>query len=206
MSRRRDANAWVQAHQRDPYVKKARTAGYRSRAAYKLLEIDARDRVLKPGVIAIDLGAAPGGWSQVAVERLAPQGRVFAVDKLPMEPLRGVEFIRGDFGDVEVLSRLREWLDGAVPDLILSDMAPNLGGMRAVDAVRSLELAEQVVEFSAQILGRGGSLVVKVFQGPGVDELKRGARNRFASLRVRKPSASRSRSAELYIVAKGFGI
>jgi 23S rRNA (uridine2552-2'-O)-methyltransferase len=181
-------------------VKQARSRGYRARAAFKLVELDERDRFLRAGQKVVDLGAAPGSWAQVAAERTGPQGRVVALDILPMDALDGVEFIQGDFREAEVLAQL-EALVGEKVDLVLSDMAPNISGIAASDQARSMDLAELALEFACEWLEPGGVFVVKLFQGEGFDEFVRTARARFDRVRVRKPAASRKQSREVYLVA-----
>lgn len=204
MARSRTSKAWMQEHVSDPYVRRARAEGYRSRAAYKLLQLDRRDRLLKPGLTVVDLGAAPGAWSQVAAARVGAAGRVLAVDLLEMAPIRGVELIRGDFRDPATLERLADALKGRPADLVLSDMAPNISGMAEVDQARSLELAQAAAEFCEGYLKPGGTLLVKVFQGTGLEEFAARLRRRFLKVAVRKPSASRSHSTEVYLLARGF--
>ncbi len=194
----------MQQHVSDPYVRRARAEGYRSRAAYKLLELDQRDRLLRPGFAVVDLGAAPGGWSQVAAARVGASGRVLAVDILAMPPLPNVEFVLGDFRDPATQDRLARALGERLADLVLSDMAPNISGMAEVDQARSLELARAAVEFCRNHLKPGGTLLVKVFQGAGFEEFEAELRRRFLRVVVRKPGASRSRSAEVYVLARGF--
>jgi 23S rRNA (uridine2552-2'-O)-methyltransferase len=190
-------------HVADPYVRKARAAGYRSRAAFKLAEIDRADRLFAPGQCVVDLGAAPGGWSQIAVERVGPAGRVIAVDLLEMAPLAGVTIVRGDFTDEAVLRAVALALGGERADLVLSDMAPNLSGVAASDQARSLHLCELALEFAVGHLKPGGGLLVKAFQGEGFPEFLRRLRTGFARVDSRKPGASRSRSSEMYLLARG---
>ncbi len=204
MARSKTSKAWMQKHVSDPYVRRARAEGYRSRAAYKLLELNRRDRLLRPGLTVVDLGAAPGGWSQVAAARVGAAGRVLAVDLLEMAPIPSVEFILGDFRAPATLDRLAGALGGRPADLVLSDMAPNISGMAEVDQARSLELAQAAVEFCEGHLKPGGTLLVKVFQGAGFEEFAAGLRRRFLKVAVRKPGASRNRSAEVYLLARGF--
>jgi 23S rRNA (uridine2552-2'-O)-methyltransferase len=194
------SNRWLSRQASDPYVKQARSRGYRARAAFKLIELDERDRFLRAGQKVVDLGAAPGSWAQVAAERAGPQGRVVALDILPMDALDGVEFIQGDFREAEVLAQL-EALVGEKVDLVLSDMAPNISGIAASDQARSMDLAELALEFACEWLEPGGVFVVKLFQGEGFDEFVRTARARFDRVRVRKPAASRKQSREVYLVA-----
>ncbi len=193
----------MQRHVADPYVQRARALGYRSRAAFKLLEIDARDRLFAAGQTVVDLGAAPGGWSQVAAEKAGPGGRVVAIDVLDMAPLPGVTFLRGDFTAPAVLGALEAALGGQPADLVLSDLSPNLSGVAATDQARSTALAERAVEFAAAHLKPGGALLVKTFQGAGFPALLRQLRARFERVAARKPGASRSRSSEMYVVARG---
>lgn len=200
--RKASSRRWLREHERDVYVQKARGEGYRSRAAYKLKDIDRRDRLLRPGMTVVDLGAAPGGWSQVVRARLGTRGTVIAVDMLEMPSLAGVTFIQGDFTDADVLRAVREAAAGGV-DLVLSDMAPNMSGMRAVDQPRMMHLAECALAFAEQTLKPGGDLLLKVFHGEGFDEFLRMLRARFAKVAIRKPEASRDRSSETYVLARG---
>jgi 23S rRNA (uridine2552-2'-O)-methyltransferase len=195
--------SWMQEHVADAYVKRARAEGMRSRAAYKLDEIAGRDRLLRPGMVVVDLGAAPGSWSQVAAERVGPGGRVIAVDLLEMTPLRGVEFVRGDFREAPVLAEVERALDGRKADLVLSDMAPNLSGIAATDQARAMELAELALDFAMKHLKPQGNLLVKAFQGAGFEALLKALRGCFTAVAVRKPGASRDRSSEVYLVGKG---
>ncbi|MGK7295788.1 MAG: RlmE family RNA methyltransferase [Candidatus Wenzhouxiangella sp. M2_3B_020] len=194
------SNRWLSRQAADPYVRKAREHGYRARAAFKLLELDAKDRFLKPGQRVVDLGAAPGSWSQVAAERVGGAGRVVALDVLPMDDLPGVEFIQGDFREDEVLAEL-ETLVGRRVDLVLSDMAPNISGIAASDQARSMDLAELALEFAGEWLEPRGVFVVKLFQGEGFDRFVADARRVFGNVRLRKPEASRKESREIYLVA-----
>jgi 23S rRNA (uridine2552-2'-O)-methyltransferase len=202
MPRSKSSQAWLKRHVNDPYVHRARGAGYRSRAAFKLLEIDARDRVLARGQVVVDLGAAPGGWSQVAAAKVGPAGRVVAVDVLDLAPLAGVTFVRGDFTADATLAALAEALAGAAPDVVLSDMAPNVSGIAATDQARSLALGELAVEFALEHLKPGGALLMKGFQGAGFPQLLARMRRDFATVASRKPDASRARSAEMYLLAR----
>jgi 23S rRNA (uridine2552-2'-O)-methyltransferase len=195
---------WMQEHVADRFVKRARAEGMRSRAAYKLAQIADRDDLLKPGMVVVDLGAAPGGWSQVAAERVGSQGRVLALDLLEMSPIPGVTFVHGDFGHISVLQKLEHALAGSKVDLVVSDMAPNLSGIGDVDQARTLALAEMVYDFALKHLKPRGNLVVKAFQGAGYEGFLKTLRKRFDTVLVRKPEASRSRSSEVYVVAKGF--
>ena len=194
----------MREHINDPYVQKAKAEGYRSRAAYKLLELDKKDRLLLPGQLLVDLGAAPGSWSQVAVAKLGSKGRVVAVDLLPIEPLPGVQFVQGDFREQEVLDSLLAALGGRKADLVISDLAPNISGIGVSDQARSMYLCELALEFAQQCLKPGGSLLVKVFQGAGFTEFLAGMRKCFAKVGSRKPEASRGRSSEMYLLGKGF--
>lgn len=201
MSRRGNTRRWLQRHVSDPYVRQAQAQGYRSRASFKLLEIDQRDRLLTPGATVVDLGAAPGGWSQVAAERIGPRGRVVAVDLLDMGPLPGVEFIQGDFSEQAVLDAMLALLpDGA--DLVMSDMAPNLTGVRDVDQPAALYLVELALDFAARVLNPRGALLVKCFEGAGSQELRALFGRRFGQVLVRKPDASRDRSREHYLIGR----
>lgn len=196
------SNRWKARQEKDPYVKQARAAGYRARAAYKLLELDEKDRLLRPGLRVVDLGAAPGSWAQVAAEKVGESGRVVALDILPMDALPGVEIIEGDFREDDVL----EQLEGAVGervDLVLSDMAPNLSGIAVADQARSMHLAELALDFARQWLEPNGRFVVKLFQGEGFDEFVREARATFRVVRIRKPRSSRRESREAYLVGDG---
>jgi 23S rRNA (uridine2552-2'-O)-methyltransferase len=204
MSKTKSSRRWLDRHFNDAYVKRAQQEGYRSRAAFKLLEIQERDRILKPGMSVVDLGAAPGGWSQVARRLVGPQGRVLALDILPMEPIPEVTFLLGDFRETSVLDQLRTTLAGAAVDLVLSDMAPNLSGVAAADQARALYLCELALDLAQLVLKPGGHLVVKAFQGEGFDAYVRQMRGAFAQALIRKPEASRRESREVYLVAKGF--
>jgi len=194
----------MREHINDPYVQKAKAEGYRSRAAYKLLELDKKDRLLVPGQLLVDLGAAPGSWSQVAVARLGSKGRVVAVDLLPMEPLPGVRFVQGDFREQEVLDALIKALGGRKADLVISDLAPNISGIGVSDQARSMYLCELALEFARQCLKPGGALLVKVFQGAGFTEFLADMRKSFVKVGSRKPEASRGRSSEMYLLGRGF--
>lgn len=204
MSKTKSSRRWLDRHLSDAYVKRAVQEGYRSRAAYKLLEIQERDRILKPGMSVVDLGAAPGGWSQVVRRLVGHQGQVLAMDILPMEPIPEVTFLLGDFREATVLDQLRAALAGASVDLVLSDMAPNLSGVVAVDQARALYLCELALDLARQVLKPGGMLAVKAFQGEGFDAFFRLMREAFAQVHIRKPEASRRESREVYLVAKGF--
>jgi 23S rRNA (uridine2552-2'-O)-methyltransferase len=207
-TRSKSSQRWLKEHFSDPYVKKAQAEGMRSRAAYKLEELVERDRLLKPGMTVVDLGAAPGGWSQWvrqaldALDRERP-GRVIALDILEMPPLAGVEFLHGDFREDAVLSTLEATLGGDPVDLVLSDMAPNKSGMDAVDQPRIMYLAELAMDFADNHLRPGGTFLIKLFQGTGFDDYLRDLRRRYAKVSIRKPAASRRRSPEVYALAQG---
>lgn len=203
MKRTKTSKAWMMEHVTDPYVQLAKHEGYRSRASYKLLEIIERDHLLKPGMRVVDLGATPGGWSQVVAQKLAGQGKVIALDLLEMAPLAGVTFIQGDFREDAVLADLVKALDGRPVDLVISDMAPNLSGVGLVDQARAMHLAELALEFALQHLKPGGSFLVKVFQGDGFDEYIRTMRGHFRQVATRKPKASRGRTNETFLLAVG---
>jgi len=202
--KRPSSKAWLKEHRDDPYVQRARREGYRSRACYKLLEIQAKDKLIDPGMTVLDLGSAPGGWSQVAVELLAGRGRVIASDILPMDSLPGVTFLQGDFTEDDVFKQILGILQGDPADLVMSDMAPNMSGLADVDQPRATYLVELALEMSRRVLAPGGAFVAKVFQGEGFDALLRDCRAIFAKVSTRKPGASRSRSREVYLVAKDF--
>ena len=201
--RSKSSRRWLDEHASDTYVQRARKQGLRSRAAFKLEELDNAERLLRPGMVIVDLGAAPGGWSQYAARKLAGRGAVYAMDLLPMDALAGVEFIVGDFREPGPLAALEAALAGRLVDLVMSDMAPNMSGVDAVDQPRAMHLAELALEFALKVLRPGGSLLVKVFQGAGFEELVRNARREFVTVRMRKPPASRARSAEMYLLATG---
>ncbi len=203
MKKNKTSRAWVHDHVNDPWVQRAQAEGYRARAAFKLLEIDERDHLLRPGAVVVDLGAAPGSWCQLAVKRCGPRGRIFALDLLPMEPVAGVEFLLGDFTEDAVLEELEARLGGASVDVVLSDMAPNLSGVATVDQARSVHLCELALDFAVRHLKPGGQFVVKVFQGEGFMEYRKQMEAAFVSVQVRKPKASRDRSAEVYLVGRG---
>jgi 23S rRNA (uridine2552-2'-O)-methyltransferase len=191
---------WMREHVNDPYVQMAQKDGYRSRAAYKLLEIDERDHLLKPGMVVVDLGATPGGWCQVAAAKLGQSGKIIALDLLPLHPLPRVEFIQGDFRDDAVLAKLEEKLGGQQIGLVISDMAPNMSGIDSADQARAMHLAELALEFAAQHLKPGGAFLVKVFQGVGFEEYLKLMRSHFGKVVTRKPKASRDRSSEQYLL------
>jgi 23S rRNA (uridine2552-2'-O)-methyltransferase len=201
MKRTRTSKAWMQEHVSDEFVKRAQREGYRARAAYKLMEIDDRDKLLKPGMVVVDLGSAPGSWSQVAMQRLRGNGRVIALDLLEMDPMPGVEFLQGDFREDAVLAELEKMLAGREVDLVLSDMAPNISGIGASDQARMAHLAELALEFSLQWLKPGGHLLVKVFVGSDFDDIVYAMKQGFEQVVTRKPKASRDRSSEVYLLA-----
>ena len=203
MKRSKTSKAWMREHVTDFFVRQAKKEGYRSRAAYKLIEIAERDHLLAPGITIVDLGAAPGGWSQVAIERLGPNGRVIAVDFREMLPLPGVTFVQGDFTEASVLAQLEETLGKCPVDLVISDMSPNISGIGMVDQARGMHLAELDLDFSLTRLNSGGNFLVKVFQGSGFDEFLRIMRGSFNRVVTRKPGASRGRSSELYLLGLG---
>ena len=202
--KRSSSKAWLREHREDPYVQQAQREGYRSRACYKLIELQEKDRLIRPGMTVVDLGSAPGGWSQVAAEQVGRRGAVIASDILPMDSIGGVVFIQGDFTEEEILHRILDAVGDAPVDLVLSDMAPNMSGMNAVDQPRSIYLVELALDFARRVLVPGGCFVAKVFQGEGFDELIREARGLFRQVSTRKPRASRARSREVYLVAKDF--
>jgi 23S rRNA (uridine2552-2'-O)-methyltransferase len=203
MARTKTSKAWMHEHVTDPYVRRAKHEGYRSRAAYKLIEVLEKDKLVRPGMTVVDLGAAPGGWSQVLAPLVGTSGRVIALDVLEMEPIEGVAFIHGDFSETATLEQLEKELAGRRIDLVISDMAPNISGVGLVDQARSIGLAELALDFARQRLKPGGSFLVKVFQGSGVDEFRKRLAEVFSTVAVRKPRASRDRSSELYLLAKG---
>jgi len=203
MAKSHSSRQWLRRHVNDPFVQRSKREGYRSRSAYKLTQIDGRDRLLKGGQVVVDLGAAPGGWSQVAAKRVGASGRVVAIDLLAMAPVAGVAFLQGDFTSKRGLSALGEALAGRRVDVILSDMAPNMSGIPSSDQARSMELAELALDFALAHLQPDGAFLVKVFQGAGHDEFLRRMRGAFARVVVRKPEASRGESAEQYLLGRG---
>ena len=206
MARSKTSKKWLNEHFDDPYVKKARQEGWRSRAIYKLIEIDERDRLLRPGMTVIDLGAAPGGWSEYAARRVGDKGKIIALDLLPMDALAGVEFIEGDFREEAVYAQLLARIGERTVDLVMSDMAPNMSGMKAVDQPRAMYLAELTLELAQKVLKPGGDMLIKAFTGEGLDEFKGEIRQHFGKLVVRKPKASRPRSPEVYLLARGYNV
>ena len=203
MSRSKSSKRWLQEHHQDEYVLKARAQGYRSRAVFKLDEIQQKDQVLHAGHFVLDLGAAPGGWSEYASQIVGDQGMIIALDLLPLEPIAGVSFVQGDFTEQETLDRLLALVGDRRFDLVLSDMAPNLSGMDSVDQPKSIYLAELAFDVAENFLNSTGVFVVKLFQGAGSEELIAQFRNRFKSVKLRKPDASRSRSSEIYAICDG---
>ncbi|BEV73374.1 MULTISPECIES: 23S rRNA (uridine(2552)-2'-O)-methyltransferase RlmE [unclassified Paludibacterium] len=203
MKRSKSSNAWLQEHVNDPYVHMAQKDGYRARAAYKLLEINEKDKLIRPGTVLADLGSAPGSWSQVAARIVGDQGRVFALDILPMDPVPGVNFIQGDFREEEVLEQFIELLDGRALDLVISDMAPNISGMSSIDQARSFLLTELALDFARDHLKPGGHFLVKVFQGSEFQAYMKAMRELFGEVLTRKPKASRDRSSEVYLLGRG---
>lgn len=204
MARSKSSKRWLDEHVNDPYVKKAQVDGYRSRASYKLIELISKDKLIKPGMLVLDLGSAPGGWSQVVAPMVEPRGRVIASDILPMDTIADVDFIQGDFTEQDVFDQIMEKLDGASAELVMSDMAPNISGIDAADQAASMYLVELALDMARQVLKPGGNFVAKVFHGEGYDDYIRDVRTSFDKVLVRKPDASRPRSREVYLVAKGF--
>jgi len=204
MGRSKSSNRWMQEHFQDEYVKMAQAQGYRSRAVFKLNEIQDKDQIIKPGMNIVDLGAAPGGWSQRARQLIGKKNRIVALDILPIEPIEGVDFIQGDFREEDVLNELYAILDGAPISLVMSDMAPNMSGNKGVDQPRAIYLAELALETAITVLTKDGAFLVKLFQGDGFDEFFQNVQRHFAKTVIRKPKASRPRSNEVYILAKGF--
>jgi 23S rRNA (uridine2552-2'-O)-methyltransferase len=203
MKASKTSKQWMREHLNDPYVQLAQKEGYRSRAAYKLLEIDEKDGLLKAGMVVVDLGATPGGWSQVAATKVGRGGKVIALDLLDMQPIGGVEFIQGDFREDEVLAKLETSLQGKQIGLVVSDMAPNMSGVDSIDQARAMYLAELALDFATQHLHVGGAFLIKVFQGVGFEEYLKLMRTRFARVVTRKPKASRDRSSEQYLLGLG---
>lgn len=203
MARSKSSNNWLREHFDDPYVKKAQQKGYRSRATFKLEEIDQKDKLIRKGISVVDLGAAPGGWSDYALHRVGDSGKVIALDILPMTPLTGVYFIEGDFREDHVLEQLNEVLAGQSIDLVLSDMAPNMTGVDAIDQPGSMHLVELALDFAINNLSKQGDFLVKVFQGEGFDDFLKSMRSHFKKVTTRKPDASRARSREVYLLGRG---
>jgi len=204
MAKSKSSHRWMQRHVNDPYVKRSQKEGYRSRAAYKLLELQEKDRFIKPGQVVVDLGAAPGGWLQVAASLVGEKGEVVGLDLLEIDPIAGVELIQGDFREGAVLEQLNQVLGERPVDLVISDMAPNVSGVAAVDQPRAMYLCELALDFCRQSLRPGGSLVIKVFQGEGFDAFFRDVKSSFSRVVTRKPKASRPKSREVYLVAGNY--
>lgn len=204
VARSKTSKGWLKEHFDDPYVKKAQKDGYRSRASYKLLEIQEKDRLLRPGMTVVDLGAAPGGWCQVASRLIGERGRIIASDILPMDGIADVTFIQGDFTEDEVFEQILAAIGGQPVDLVISDMAPNMSGTPAVDQPRAMYLCELALDMAARVLRPGGDFLIKVFHGEGFDDYYRDLRTRFDKVLTRKPGASRDRSRETYLLGRGF--
>ena len=204
MARSKSSNDWMDEHFNDHYVMKAKEEGYRSRACYKLMEIDDKDKLIKPGMTVVDLGSAPGGWSQVAAKRVGDHGLVVASDILPMDGIAGVTFLQGDFTEESVFDELMKVIGNRPVDLVISDMAPNMSGMSAVDQPGAMYLVELALDMARQVLKPGGNYAAKVFHGEGFDEYLKDMRSSFQKVVTRKPESSRARSREVYLVAKGF--
>jgi len=202
MGKQKKRTSWMRRHLQDSFVKKAQVDGFRSRAAYKLLEINERDKLFKPNMCVVDLGAAPGGWTQVAAQMVGEKGRIIALDILPMDSFAQVELIQGDFQEEEVYDKLLKILGDDKVDLVICDMAPNITGLRVVDQPRAMYLADLALDFAKQVLKPGGDFLVKVFEGEGMDEYRKQIRQSFAKMLTRKPDASRSESRELYLIGK----
>lgn len=204
MARSKSSGRWLKEHFDDHYVQRAKDEGYRSRASYKLIELNQKDRLLRPGMTVVDLGAAPGGWSQVAAGEVGDQGLVIASDILPMDAMAGVHFVQGDFTEDSVYAQILAAIDGRPVDLVISDMAPNMSGMNAIDQPRAIYLVELALELARQVLKPQGALLAKVFQGEGFDPLLREMRSSFTKVQSRKPESSRARSREIYQLCRGF--
>ena len=206
VKRSKSSARWLAEHASDEFVKRAQREGWRSRAVFKLAEIQQAERLLRPGMRCVDLGAAPGGWSQYAARIIGGTSRIVATDMLPMDAIPGVDFVQGDFRDDGVIEQVLTAIGASKVDLVLSDMAPNMSGIDAVDQPRSMHLAELALEFADRVLAPGGDVLVKLFQGAGFDELIRDARRRFGRVTTKKPKASRTRSPEIYLLARQFGM
>jgi 23S rRNA (uridine2552-2'-O)-methyltransferase len=204
MARTKSSAGWLREHVTDPYVKQAQKDGYRSRSSYKLIQLNEKDRLIRPGMLIVDLGSAPGGWSQVAGRLVGAKGKVVATDILRMDPLPNVEFIQGDFTEQAVLEQILATLEGRQPDLVICDIAPNISGIDSADQASSMYLVELALDMTRQVLRPKGDFVAKVFQGAGSDAYLKDLRSSFEKLFIRKPDASRARSREIYVVAKGF--
>ena len=205
MARSKTSQRWLKEHFNDIYVQKAQQEGYRSRAVYKLMEIQEKDRLIRPGMVVVELGAAPGGWSQYVAQCLGGRGRTIALDILPMDALADVTFIQGDFREQAVLDALYAELGDSAVNLVISDMAPNTSGVRSVDQAKSMYLVELALDFAQSRLAPGGDFLTKIFHGPGFDTLLRSLKSQFLTVQTRKPEASRARSQETYLLARGFG-
>lgn len=204
MARSKSSHNWLREHFDDQYVQQSKADGYRSRACYKLMELDDKDKLIRPGMTVVDLGAAPGGWSQVAAERVGDHGMVIASDILPMDNIAGVTFLQGDFTEEPVFDELMRIIGDRPVDLVISDMAPNMSGMSAVDQPGAMYLVELALDMARQVLKPGGNFAAKVFQGEGFDEYLKDLRSSFSKVVTRKPDSSRARSREVYLVAKGY--
>jgi 23S rRNA (uridine2552-2'-O)-methyltransferase len=204
--RSKSSTRWLAEHANDEFVKRAAAAGWRSRAVFKLMQIQERERLLRPGIRLVDLGAAPGGWSQYAARIVGGKSRIVATDILPMDAIPGVEFVQGDFREEAVVAQVLQCVGADKVDLVLSDMAPNMSGIDAVDQPRSMHLAELALEFADQVLAPGGDLLVKLFQGAGFEQIIKDARRRYGRVVTKKPKASRTRSPEIYLLARQFGM
>ncbi|MEP4547156.1 MAG: 23S rRNA (uridine(2552)-2'-O)-methyltransferase RlmE [Saccharospirillum sp.] len=204
MARSKSSSRWLEEHVNDPFVKQAQIDGYRSRASYKLLEINTKDKLIHPNMLVMDLGSAPGGWSQVSAKLVGHKGRVIASDILPMDSIAGVEFIQGDFTEEAVFDEIMTTLDGTLADVVISDMAPNISGVDVADQASSMYLVELALDMARQVLKPKGSFVAKVFHGEGYDEYVKDLRTSFDKVVIRKPDSSRARSREVYVVGKGF--
>ncbi len=202
--KRGSSKAWLKEHRDDVYVQRAQAEGYRSRACYKLLELNDKDKFIKPGMTVVDLGSAPGGWSQVAAQLVGHKGRVIASDILPMDAVAGVDFIHGDFTEQSVFDEIQAVIGDSIPSVVLSDMAPNMSGIVSVDQPKAMYLVELALDMAVQMLPEGGVFAAKVFHGEGFDEWLKSVRSHFKTVNSRKPAASRPRSKEVYVVAKGF--
>lgn len=204
MGKSKSSRRWLLEHFDDPYVKLAQQKGYRSRAAFKLLEIQEKDKIITKGMTVVDLGAAPGSWSEIVAKLVGPKGKVFALDILPMSDLPNVSFLQGDFTESEVFEKLLNMIDNRKVDLVISDIAPNISGMNEVDQPKAMYLAELAADFAKSVLKEGGAFLVKVFQGEGFDLYLKNMRAEYSKVQIRKPQASRPRSKEVYLLAKGF--
>jgi len=203
MARSKSSSGWLNEHFNDTYVQKAQELGYRSRAAFKLLEIQEKDKIIKPGMFVVDLGSAPGGWSQVARQFSGNSGKIVAVDILAMDQLAQVDFIQGDFREQETLDSILDLLNNQSPDLVISDMAPNISGVKTADQAKGIYLVELAIELADEVLKPGGNLLVKVFQGQGFEGILKDLKQKYQKVISRKPKASRARSSEIYLLAKG---